>query len=212
MDKNELEKIVRNKVIELLDGNNKKEFMVEASGRHVHLSEEHMKELFGADYKLTPAKDLSQPGQFACKERVRVIGSKGEFPGVVILGPCRNATQVELSMTDCTAIGVKPVLRESGKIENTPGILIGVGDKYIKIDKGVIVAQRHVHMTPDDAENFGVKDGEIVKVKIDSKRPLIFDDVLIRVKDTFRLSMHIDYDEANACAYEMGTMGRIYKK
>ncbi len=212
MDKNELEKIVRNKVIELLDGNNKKEFMVEASGRHVHLSEEHMKELFGADYKLTPAKDLSQPGQFACKERVRVIGSKGEFPGVVILGPCRNATQVELSMTDCTAIGVKPVLRESGKIENTPGILIGVGDKYIKIDKGVIVAQRHVHMTPDDAENFGVKDGEIVKVKIDSKRPLIFDDVLIRVKDTFRLSMHIDYDEANACAYEMGTMGSIYKK
>ena len=212
MDKNELEKIVRNTVIELLDGNNKKEFMVEASGRHVHLSEEHMKELFGADYKLTPAKDLSQPGQFACKERVRVIGSKGEFPGVVILGPCRNATQVELSMTDCTAIGVKPVLRESGKIENTPGILIGVGDKYIKIDKGVIVAQRHVHMTPDDAENFGVKDGEIVKVKIDSKRPLIFDDVLIRVKDTFRLSMHIDYDEANACAYEKGTMGSIYKK
>ena len=212
MDKNELEKIVRNKVIELLDGNNKKEFMVEASGRHVHLSEEHMKELFGADYKLTPAKDLSQPGQFACKERVRVIGSKGEFPGVVILGPCRNATQVELSMTDCTAIGVKPVLRESGKIENTPGILIGVGDKYIKIDKGVIVAQRHVHMTPDDAENFGVKDGEIVKVKIDSKRPLIFDDVLIRVKDTFKLSMHIDYDEANACAYEKGTTGSICKK
>ena len=212
MDKNELEKIVRDEVIKLLDGSNKKEFMVEASGRHIHLSEEHMKELFGTDYKLTPVKDLSQPGQFACKERVRVIGPKGEFSGVVILGPCRNATQVELSMTDCTTIGVKPVIRESGKIENTPGILIGVGDKYIKMDKGVIVAQRHVHMTTDDAKNFGVKDGEIVKVKIDSKRPLIFDDVLIRVKDTFKLSMHIDYDEANACAYEKGTMGSIYKK
>lgn len=211
MNKIELEKIVREKVMELLN-NTEDEFMVEASGRHIHLSEEHMKHLFGDDHKLTPVKELSQPGQYACKERVRIIGAKGEFPGVVILGPCRNETQVELSLTDCTAVGVKGIIRESGKIEGTPGILIGVGDKFIKIDKGVIVAQRHVHMTPKDAEKLRVKDGEIVKVKINGKRPLIFDDVLIRVKDTFKLSMHIDYDEANACGFESGTTGSIYRK
>ena len=211
MDKIELEKIVREKVKEML-GDSDDEFMVEASGRHVHLSEEHMKHLFGDDYKLTPVKDLSQPGQYACKERVRVIGSKGEFPGVVILGPCRSETQVELSLTDCTAIGVKGVIRESGKIEGTPGVLIGVGDKFIKIDKGVIVAQRHVHMTPEDAGRLGVKDGEIVKVRVNGRRPLIFDDVLIRVKDSYKLSMHIDYDEANACGFGSGTTGSIYRK
>ena len=211
MDKIELEKIVREKIKEML-GDSDDEFMVEASGRHVHLSEEHMKHLFGDDYKLTPVKDLSQPGQYACKERVRVIGSKGEFPGVVILGPCRSETQVELSLTDCTAIGVKGVIRESGKIEGTPGVLIGVGDKFIKIDKGVIVAQRHVHMTPEDAGRLGVKDGEIVKVRVNGRRPLIFDDVLIRVKDSYKLSMHIDYDEANACGFGSGTTGSIYRK
>ena len=211
MDKIELEKIVREKIKEMLSDSGD-EFMVEASGRHIHLSEEHMKYLFGDDYKLTPVKDLSQPGQYACKERVRVIGSKGEFSGVVILGPCRNETQVELSLTDCTSVGVKGMIRESGKTEGTPGILIGVGDKFIKIDKGVIVAQRHVHMTPDDAVKLGVKDGEIVKVKVNGRRPLIFDDVLIRVKDTFKLSMHIDYDEANACGFENGTTGSIYRK
>lgn len=211
MDKIELEKIVREKVMELLDESGD-EFMVEASGRHIHLSEEHMKKLFGDNYELTPVKDLSQPGQYACKERVRVIGSKGEFSGVVILGPCRNETQVELSMTDCTTIGVKPVIRESGKIDGTPGILIGVGDKFIQLDRGVIVAKRHVHMTPKDAERLGVKDGEIVKVRVNGRRVTIFDDVLIRVKDTFKLSMHIDYDEANACGYESGTTGSIYRK
>ena len=211
MDKIELEKIVREKIKEML-GDSGDEFMVEASGRHIHLSEEHMTHLFGEDYKLTPVKDLSQPGQYACKERVRVIGSKGEFPGVVILGPCRSETQVELSLTDCTAIGVKGVIRESGKIEGTPGVLIGVGDKFIKIDKGVIVAQRHVHMTPEDAGRLGVKDGEIVKVRVNGRRPLIFDDVLIRVKDSYKLSMHIDYDEANACGFGSGTTGSIYRK
>lgn len=211
MDKIELEKIVREKVMELLN-ESEDEFMVEASGRHIHLSKEHMKKLFGDNYELTPVKDLSQPGQYACKERVRVIGSKGEFSGVVILGPCRNETQVELSMTDCTTIGVKSVIRESGKIDGTPGILIGVGDKFIQLDRGAIVAKRHVHMTPKDAEKFGVKDGEIVKVRVNGRRVTIFDDVLIRVKDTFKLSMHIDYDEANACGYESGTTGSIYRK
>ena len=118
---------------------------------------------------------------------------------------------MELSLTDCREIGVKGVIRESGKIEGTPGILIGVGDKYIQLDKGLIVARRHIHMTSEDAKRFSVNDGETVKVKIHSDRPLIFDDVLIRVKDSFRLSMHIDFDEANACGYTSGVTGSIVK-
>ena len=211
MDRNELEKIIREKLQELLEVEKKDTFMVEASGRHVHLSKEHLEALFGKGYELTPVKELSQPGQFAAKERVRVIGPKGEFSSVAVLGPCRNFSQVELSLTDCLQIGAKGVIRESGKIEGTPGILIGVGDKYVQLDKGLIVAKRHIHMSPQDAERFSVKDGEIVKVKIHSERPLIFDDVLIRVKDSFRLSMHIDFDEANACGYTSGIRGSIFR-
>ena len=211
MDRNELEKIIREKLQELLVTEKKDTFQVEASGRHVHLSKAHVEALFGKGYELTPVKDLSQPGQFAAKERVRVIGAKGEFSNVAVLGPCRNFTQVELSLTDCREIGVKGIIRESGKIEGTPGILIGVGDKYVHLDKGLIVAKRHVHMQPEDAERFGVKDGEIVKVKINSERPLIFEDVVIRVRDNFRLSMHIDFDEANACGYTSGVTGSIFR-
>ena len=211
MDRNELERIIREKLQEIMGAEKDDTFMVEASGRHVHLTKEHVEALFGEGYELTPVKDLSQPGQFAAKERVRVIGPKGEFSNVAILGPCRNFSQVELSLTDCREIGVKGVIRESGKIEGTPGILIGVGDKYIQLDKGLIVARRHIHMTSEDAKRLSVNDGETVKVKIHSDRPLIFDDVLIRVKDSFRLSMHIDFDEANACGYTSGVTGSIVK-
>lgn len=191
--------------------NKDNEFMVEASGRHVHLSKEHLEYLFGVGYELTKAKDLSQPGQYAAKERVRVIGPKGEFSNVVILGPCRDFSQVELSLTDCRDLGIKGVLRESGKIENTPGILLGVGDNYLRLEEGAIVAKRHIHMTPDDAKNLNVNDGELVKVRVQGERPLIFDDVLIRVKESFKLSMHIDYDEANACGFKNGVKGSIVK-
>ena len=211
MDRNELERIIREKLQEILGAEKDDTFMVEASGRHVHLTKEHVEALFGKGYELTPVKDLSQPGQFAAKERVRVIGPKGEFSNVAILGPCRNFSQVELSLTDCREIGVKGVIRESGKIEGTSGILLGVGDKYVQLDRGVIVAKRHIHMTSEDAKRFSVKDGETVKVKIHSNRPLIFDDVLIRVKDNFRLSMHIDFDEANSCGYTSGVVGSIEK-
>ena len=212
MDRNELERIIREKLQEIMDAEKDDTFMVEASGRHVHLTKEHVEALFGEGYELTPVKDLSQPGQFAAKERVRVIGPKGEFSNVAILGPCRNFSQVELSLTDCREIGVKGVIRESGKIEGTPGILIGVGDKYVQLDKGLIVAKRHIHMTPEDAERFSVKDNEIVKVKIHSERPLIFDNVVVRVKNNFRLSMHIDFDEANACGYTSGVVGSIFRE
>lgn len=214
MDRAELERKIREELEKILkeDNNNNNEFMVEASGRHVHLSKEHLEQLFGKGYELTIAKELSQPGQYAAKERIRVIGPKGEFSNVVILGPCRDFSQVELSLTDCKDIGIKGVLRESGKIEGTPGILIGVGENYIRLDKGAIVAKRHIHMTPEDAEKLNVKDNELVKVKVIGERPVIFDDVLIRVKSSFRLSMHIDYDEANACGYTSGVKGSIIRE
>ena len=213
MDRAELERKIREELEKILkENNNNNEFMVEASGRHVHLSKEHLEQLFGKGYELTIAKELSQPGQYAAKERIRVIGPKGEFSNVVILGPCRDFSQVELSLTDCKDIGIKGVLRESGKIEGTPGILIGVGENYIQLDKGAIVAKRHIHMTPEDAEKLNVKDNELVKVKVSGERPVIFDDVLIRVKSSFRLSMHIDYDEANACGYTSGVKGSIIRE
>ena len=213
MGRAELERKIREELEKILkEDNNNNEFMVEASGRHVHLSKEHLEQLFGKGYELTIAKELSQPGQYAAKERIRVIGPKGEFSNVVILGPCRDFSQVELSLTDCKDIGIKGVLRESGKIEGTPGILIGVGENYIQLDKGAIVAKRHIHMTPEDAEKLNVKDNELVKVKVSGERPVIFDDVLIRVKSSFRLSMHIDYDEANACGYTSGVKGSIIRE
>ena len=213
MDRAELERKIREELEKILkEDNNNNEFMVEASGRHVHLSKEHLEQLFGKGYELTIAKELSQPGQYAAKERIRVIGPKGEFSNVVILGPCRDFSQVELWLTDCKDIGIKGVLRESGKIEGTPGILIGVGENYIQLDKGAIVAKRHIHMTPEDAEKLNVKDNELVKVKVSGERPVIFDDVLIRVKSSFRLSMHIDYDEANACGYTSGVKGSIIRE
>ena len=213
MDRAELERKIREELEKILkEDNNNNEFMVEASGRNVHLSKEHLEQLFGKGYELTIAKELSQPGQYAAKERIRVIGPKGEFSNVVILGPCRDFSQVELSLTDCKDIGIKGVLRESGKIEGTPGILIGVGENYIQLDKGAIVAKRHIHMTPEDAEKLNVKDNKLVKVKVSGERPVIFDDVLIRVKSSFRLSMHIDYDEANACGYTSGVKGSIIRE
>uniref|UniRef100_UPI0032175614 ethanolamine utilization phosphate acetyltransferase EutD n=1 Tax=unclassified Clostridium TaxID=2614128 RepID=UPI0032175614 len=184
---------------------------VEASGKHVHLCEEHINILFGRDYQLTKTKDLSQPGQYACKERVTITGPKGSLKNVIVLGPARKATQVEVSLTDATAIGIKAPVKESGKIENTPGITISTERASITVDKGVIVAKRHIHMTPEDAEKFGVKDKEIIQAKVYGNRPLIFDDVVIRVSPDFRTYMHIDYDEANACGFTKGTLCRIVK-
>lgn len=184
---------------------------VEASGRHVHLSKEHVEILFGKNYELTKMKDLSQPGQFACKERVTVTGPKGSLKNVVVLGPERKDTQVEVSLTDALSIGIKVPIRESGHIENTPGIEISTDRASIFIDKGLIVAKRHIHITPEDAEKFGVRDKEIVKAKVYGDRSLIFDDVVIRVSKNFRTYMHIDYDEANACGFTKGALCRIVK-
>ncbi|WP_346893909.1 ethanolamine utilization phosphate acetyltransferase EutD [Clostridium sp. UBA871] len=184
---------------------------VEASGKHVHLCEEHINILFGRDYHLNKVKDLSQPGQYACKERVTITGPKGSLKNVVVLGPARKSTQVEISLTDATVLGIKAPVKESGKIEGTPGITISTERATLTIDKGVIVAKRHIHITPEDAEKFGVKDKEIIQAKVYGNRPLIFDDVVIRVSPDFRTYMHIDYDEANACGFTKGTLCRIVK-
>ncbi len=174
-------------------------FIIETSARHVHVSQEALETLFGAGYTLTPKKDLSQPGQFACEERVTVVGTKKELAGVSILGPVRPATQVELSATDARSIGVGIAIKESGDVAGTPGCKLVGPCGEVEIAEGVIVAKRHIHMTPADAEKLGVKDKEIVAVKAESaERSCIFEDVVVRVSDKFALAMHIDTDESNA--------------
>ena len=184
---------------------------VEASGRHIHLSQVHIDILFGPGYTLNKLKDLSQPGQYASKERVTITGPKGSIANVIVLGPPRPQTQVEVSLTDTLTLGIKAPIKESGSIENTPGIKISTDRGSIEIDRGVIVAKRHIHITPEDAEKFGVTDKQIVKVEVLGQRPLIFDDTVIRVSEKFKTYMHIDYDEANACGFTKGTLCRIVK-
>ena len=186
--------------------------LVETSARHLHLSQKDLETLFGEGYQLTPKKDLSQPGQFSCVERVDVVGSKKTLSGVTILGPVRKATQVELSLTDARSIGVDAPIRESGDIAGSGACKL-VGPKgEIELKEGVIAAKRHIHMTPADAEAFGVNDGQTVSVRIDSNgRALTFGDVVIRVRDDFALAMHIDTDESNAACAVPGTMGEVIK-
>ena len=184
--------------------------LVETSARHIHLSQEHVDILFGAGHQLTHKKDLSQPGQFACEERVTVVGPKRELKNVSILGPVRKESQVELSATDARSIGLNAPVRESGVLEGSaPYKLVGPAGE-VELAQGVIVAKRHIHITPEDAQAFGVSDKEIVKVKVDSDgRSLIFDDVVVRVSASYATAMHIDTDEANACGG--ATVGEIVK-
>ena len=189
-----------------------KEFIVETSARHAHLSEADFKVLFGENASLTIKKELSQPGQYACEERITVVGPKKTLPGVSILGPFRKASQVELSATDARSIGLGIAVRESGDLANTPGCKLVGPCGEIEIKEGVIVAKRHIHATVKDAEELGVKDKEIVKVEVCTKdRSLIFGDVVVRVNDSFALAMHIDTDESNAAGMAPGVMGRIVK-
>lgn len=178
-------------------------FIVETSARHVHLCEKDIEILFGKGATLTHKKDLSQPGQFACEERVTLVGPKKEIANVIVLGPARGATQVELSLTDARTLGVTPPVRESGDIAGTPGCKIVGPCGEVEIAEGVIAAKRHIHMTPEDAEAFGVVDKDVVSVKVGSAdRNLVFGEVVIRVNPNFALAMHIDTDESNAaCAF-----------
>ena len=187
-----------------------KPVLIETSARHVHVSRRVLDILFGEGYELTAKKDLSQPGQFACEERVQVIGPKNSFPAVSILGPVRPETQVELSAGDARSIGVKAPIRESGDLEGSAGCKL-VGPKgEVELKDGVIIAKRHIHMTPEDAEKFGLSDKQVVSVKVDTaERSLIFGDVVVRVSPKYTLAMHIDTDDSIAAGCVPGLTGDI---
>lgn len=190
-----------------------KEFIVETSARHVHVTEEVLEILFGKGYTLHVKKELSQPGQFASEERVTVVGSKKEIPNVSILGPCRKFNQVELSLTDARSAGLTAPVRESGDIAGSGACKLVGPCGEVELKEGVIAAKRHVHMTEKDAEEFGVKNGEVVSVEVKNGngRNVIFGDTVIRVSDKFSLAMHIDTDESNAVCSDKVQMGRIVK-
>ena len=189
-----------------------KQIMVETSARHVHLSREDLDALFGKGYELTSKKDLSQPGQFACTERVDVVGPKKTLAGVSILGPTRPASQVEISLTDARSIGVAAPIRESGDIAGSGACKLVGPCGEVELAEGVIAAKRHIHMTPADAAEYDVKDKDVVSVQIETDgRALTFGDVVVRVSEKFALAMHIDTDESNAACAGPGTMGTLIK-
>lgn len=190
-----------------------KTVLVETSARHVHVSQQDLETLFGKGYELTVKKMLSQPGQFACEERVDVVGPKKTIKGVSILGPVRPDTQVELSLTDARSIGVAAPIRESGDIAGSGACKLVGPCGEVELAEGVIAAKRHIHMTPDDAQEFGLVDKQEVDVKITSDgRTLTFSDVVVRVSPSYALAMHIDTDESNAACAAPGTMGEVIAK
>lgn len=180
---------------------------LEASGRHVHVTKAQAHALFG--HGLTPKRPLSQPGQYLAKERVRVIGPKGSFENVAVLGPERPEGQVEISLTDARTLGLDVPVRLSGNVAGSPGATLEAEAGSVCLEQGVIVAKRHIHMTPEDAARFGVKDKQIVRLQTFTDRPVIFEDLQVRVNKNFATYVHLDYDEANACGFRSGDLGRI---
>ena len=180
---------------------------LEASGRHVHVTKEQAIALFGHD--LTPARELSQPGQFLAKERVTVTGPKGNFQNVAVLGPARKTAQVEISLTDGRTLGIMPPVRLSGDTKDSPGCTLTGPRGSVTIPEGVIVAQRHIHLHPRDAARFQVRDKQVVKLQTFTARPAVFEEVMVRVSPDFSSAVHLDYDEANACGFQPGDWGRI---
>jgi putative phosphotransacetylase len=179
------------------------------SNKHLHLSSEHLEILFGSGYKLTPTKDLKQPGQFACEEKVDIEGPKGVLRGIRVLGPVRPETQVELAMTDARSIGLKPPIRESGKLAGTPGCKLTGPAGVVVLDHGVIVALRHVHLSPAEAKEAGVKDKDVIRVRLGGERALVFDAVLVRSGETHRRELHLDTDEGNAAGCNSGEQAEL---
>ena len=180
---------------------------LEASGRHVHVTERQAQILFG--HGLTPQRELSQPGQYLAKERVTVVGSKGKLENVAVLGPARKTAQVEISLTDARLLGLKPPVRLSGDTAGSPGCTLIGQSGSVTVSEGVIAAKRHIHLPPQDAARFGVKDKQVVKLQTFTSRPTVFEDVTVRVSPDFAAAVHLDYDEANACGFANGDWGRI---
>lgn len=182
---------------------------LEASGRHIHLCRADVETLFGPGARLERVRDLSQPGQFVCTQRVTLVGPKAELNNVVVLGPERPESQVEISLTDAVTLGVKPSIRISGDIADTPGIVIRANGREIRLSHGLIAAKRHLHMNTADAALWGVKSGQSVSLRCLTARPLTFEDVEVRVSDKFATAAHLDYDEANACGWKKSSRGAI---
>ena len=180
---------------------------LEASGRHAHVTKEQAVALFG--HALTPKRELSQPGQFLANERVSVIGPKGAFHNVAVLGPERPEAQVEISLTDGKTLGITPPVRLSGDVADTPGVILSGSAGQITLSRGVIAAKRHIHMAPEDARRMHVKDKQTVRLQTYTQRPVVFEEVAVRVHPGFETRMHMDYDEANACGFHTGDLGRI---
>lgn len=224
LDTNDLVKTVTEVILKQLQINNKhsndqtsqinieNRVQVGVSNRHVHLSLDALYKLFGATAELTNFKILSQPGQFACEEKVTLVGPKGVIEDVRILGPTRDKTQVELSLSDCIKLGIKAPIRDSGDLPGSAGLTL-VGPKgAVTISEGGIIAARHIHMHPYDADRFSVKDGDRISVKVSGPRGLIFNEVLVRVSDKYKLEMHIDFDEANAAGITNNGFVEIIKR
>jgi putative phosphotransacetylase len=208
VDQKELVQLIREVTIKALTNNQTKlEVPIAVSNRHIHLSKEHVERLFGRNYQLNKWKDLSQPGQFASKETVTLIGPKGKLEKVRVLGPSRGDTQIEISLFDGYTLGITPPIRDSGDIDGTPSVTIQGPRGQLKVDQGLICAARHIHMNPDDATRFQVTNGQRVQVKVSGQRGIIFDNVLIRVSPKYKLEMHIDVDEANAAQIKNGQLG-----
>ena len=180
---------------------------LEASGRHVHVTKAQAQTLFG--HSLTPKRPLSQPGQYLANERVTVRGPKGEFQNVAVLGPERKEAQVEISLTDGKTLGITPPIRPSGDTRDSKGATLVGPQGQVTLERGVMAAQRHIHLSPAEGKHFGVSDKQIVKLQVFGSRPLIFEDVLVRIHPDFRAAAHLDYDEANACGFNQSGFGRI---
>jgi acetate kinase len=204
-----LRTLSRSAVVRALETQKPQPFLVEVSAHHIHLTQEHVEALFGEGHQLTKYADLSQPGQYACKEQLTIVGPKGRIERVRVLGPARKYTQIEIAMTEQFKLGIHPPIRESGDIADSPGCTLESATGSVTVDRGVICALRHIHMTPDDALRYGVRDKSIVRVRIAGDRELTFGDVLVRVDPKFSLAMHIDTDEANAANVKTGAEGYL---
>jgi acetate kinase len=209
MAREALRTLSRSYISRVLEAQKQQSFLVEVSAHHIHLTQEHVEALFGKGHQLTKHADLSQPGQYACKEQLAIVGPKGRIERVRVLGPTRKYTQIEIAMTEQFKLGVHPPIRESGDIADTPGCTLESPTGSVQVDRGVICALRHVHMTPEDALRYGVRDKSFVRVRIAGDRELVFGDVLVRVDPSFSLAMHIDTDEANAASVKTGAQGYI---
>jgi acetate kinase len=209
MAREALRALGRSYLTQVLEARTQQPFLVEVSAHHIHLTQEHVEALFGKGHQLTRHADLSQPGQYACKEQLTIAGPKGRIERVRVLGPTRKVTQVEIAMTEQFKLGVHPPIRESGDVRDTPGCTLEGPAGSVTLERGVICALRHVHMTPADALLYGVHDKSFVRVRVAGDRELVFGDVLVRVDPTYALAMHIDTDEANAAHVQTGAQGHI---